>query len=190
MTMTNQGDEAVRLVPGEASKKSGLPGEASMRTPLTGSSSFQLSSRSAGSSYSTAVVAAAASAAAAVRLARRGVEEVRLARRGVDAHAAHRLVLVRTVVAQRRKLVERCSLRSTGLAARRLTSHLRPPSLANAAPACWPRSTELDAAKRMRCPSRPRARLSASSATSKSTALGAHTLGWSRVYSWTVEIDC
>ena len=48
MTMTNQGDEAVRLVPGEASKKSGLPGEASMRTPLTGS--FQLSSRSAGSS--------------------------------------------------------------------------------------------------------------------------------------------
>ena len=112
----------------------------------------------------------------AVRLARRGVEEVRLARRGVDAHAAHRLVLVPTVVAQRRKLVERCSLRSTGLAARRLTSHLRPPSLANAAPACWPRSTELDAAKRMRCPSRPRARLSASSATSKSTALGARTL--------------
>ena len=50
MTMTNQGDEAVRLVPDEASKKSGLPGEASMRTPLTGSSSFQLSSRSAGSS--------------------------------------------------------------------------------------------------------------------------------------------
>ena len=122
MTMTNQGDEAVRLVPGEASKKSGLPGEASMRTPLTGSSSFQLSSR------------------------------------------------------MRRKLVGRCSLRSTGLAARRLTSHLRPPSLANAAPACWPRSTELDAAKRMRCPSRPRARLSASSATSKSTALGARAL--------------
>ena len=37
-------------------------------------------------------------------------------------------------------------------------------------------STNPIAAKRMRCPSRPRARLSASSATSKSTALGARTL--------------
>ena len=37
-------------------------------------------------------------------------------------------------------------------------------------------STNPIAAKRMRCQSRPRTRLSASSATSKSTALGARTL--------------
>eukprot|EP00964_Phaeocystis_antarctica_P013492 scaffold7387_cov32-Phaeocystis_antarctica.AAC.1 len=33
-----------------------------------------------------------------------GDEEVRLARRGVEAHAAHRLALVRTAVEQRGKL--------------------------------------------------------------------------------------
>ena len=59
------------------------------------------------------------------------------------------------------------------------TSHPLPQPRASAAAIrrrIWSREHRASCGERMRCPSRPRARLSASSATSRSTALGARAL--------------